>query len=72
MRRHQITVGREVKLRGNDYMRCRVKRILPSDTARAVMVECECTSDGDFRFGLLKTFRMVDLRPVFGTVKVEK
>ena len=69
MRRHQITVGSHVKLRGNDYMQCRVRRILEPYRGRAVLVECECTADGDFRFGLIKTFRMVDLRPVLDTTK---
>ena len=65
MRRHQLPVGREVRLRGNDYMRCRVKNILPvgSHGRRCVLVECECSNDGDWRFALVKTFRMVDLVP---------
>ena len=62
MRRHQLTEGREVRLRGNDYMHCKVRRVLPNNRG-PVMVECECSSNGDFRFGMVKTFRMVDLVP---------
>lgn len=66
MRRHQLKPGKEVRVRGNDYMRCRVKQILPvgSHGRSCVLVECECSNDGDWRFGLIKTFRMVDLVPV--------
>lgn len=65
MRRHQLKAGTECRLRGNSYMRCRVKRILPvgSHGRRCVLVECECTPHRDWSFVLIKTFRMVDLIP---------
>lgn len=75
MRRHQLQPGTEVRVNGNDYMRVRVRRILPhgSHGKKCVLVECECTSEGgDWSFGLVKTFRMVDLRPTPNTVHADK
>lgn len=52
----KLKPGDLCKLRLNGYMQCRVKRLLPKGLA-----EVECSSDGNFAFGLIKTFRLRDL-----------
>lgn len=55
----KLKEGDECRLRGNDFMWCRVIRLLPKG-----LVECECSSSRDFSFGLIKTFKARDLRPL--------
>jgi hypothetical protein len=59
-----LKVGDNCKLRGNDYMWCRIKRILPkgSHGKKCVLAECECSTDRGGKFGLIKTLRLSDLR----------
>jgi len=64
-----IAVGDEVTVHGKfatDYGYFEVKTILPkgSHGRKCQLVEVIHCTDRDFNFGLVKTFRMVDLRKV--------
>ena len=62
----KLKEGDRCKLKGNDYMNLMVHKILPkgSNGRKCVLVECIAsggTYPPSFEFGLIKTFRMVDL-----------
>lgn len=63
----KLKEGDECQVKGNSYMWCRIKRILPNGShgRKCVLAECECVANysrGDYTFGLIKTFRLVDLK----------
>ena len=64
---NKLKEGDKCNLKGNDYMKLRIKKILPkgSHGRKCVLVECLASSgtypDENTKFALIKTFRMIDL-----------
>lgn len=64
MMRDKLAVGDDCKLRGNDYMWCRIKAVLPAGShgKKYKLAECYCSPQRGDTFGLVKTFRLSELR----------
>ena len=62
----KLKEGDNCRLKDDNYLWCKVKRILPRGTygRKCILVECICSPDKDPVFGMIKVFRAVDLRKV--------
>lgn len=60
----KLKEGDVCKLKDNDYMWCKIRKILPkgSHGKRYLLAECLTSSTNNFDFALVKTFRLSSLR----------